>query len=182
MDFPTIETDRLVLRQIVNSDLPNIFKGLSDPMVTEYYGVSFSSIEATEEQMDWFRELEEKETGIWWLICLKDTEEFCGAGGLNDLNKVHKKAEIGFWLLPEYWGKGYVTEALSVIMDYGFNQLGLHRIEGFVDSNNEKCQSAVKKLNMNYEGTMRDSEVKGNSYISIDIYSIFQEEEINSNH
>lgn len=52
-NFPTLYTKQLILRQITQSDLPNIYKGLSHPKVIPYYGVSFESLEATQEQMDW---------------------------------------------------------------------------------------------------------------------------------
>lgn len=166
-----IKTDRLLLRPIMPEDKQNIYKGLSNPDVIEYYGVSFNTLEATEEQMIWYRELEQNETGIWWAICSPDDKTFYGAGGFNNLSKQHKKAEIGFWLLPEFWGKGLMQEAFPLICNYGFNELALHRIEGFVDSENASCKKAVEKLNFRYEGTMRDCEVKDGKFLSVDIYS-----------
>ncbi|MNG37036.1 Spermidine N(1)-acetyltransferase [compost metagenome] len=71
------------------------------------------------------------------------------------MNKEHKKAEIGFWLLPEFWGQGFMQEAFPLICDYGFNKLDLNRIEGFVDSENINCKKAVERLNFKFEGTMR---------------------------
>ena len=175
MVFPIIETDRLILRQIVESDLEDIFKGLSDPMVVQYYGISFDTLEATKDQLVWFRELEEKETGRWWAVCTKEDNIFCGAGGFNDWNHKHKKAEIGFWLLPHYWGKGFLKEAMSQIMEHGFKEMNLHRIEGYVESTNTKCKSAIGKVEMTYEGTMKDCEMKGNEFISIDVYRKLRE-------
>ncbi len=59
-DFPRIETERFILRQFTENDLENAYKGLSHPEVIAYYGVSFDSLEATKEQIDWFRDLEKK--------------------------------------------------------------------------------------------------------------------------
>lgn len=171
MYLTRMRTDRLLLRPITSADKPSIYKGLSHPDVIKYYGVSFHSLEATEEQMTWYRELEEKETGIWWAICSTDGQIFYGAGGFNNLSKEHKKAEIGFWLLPEFWGKGLMQEAFPLICNYGFNTLGLNRIEGFVDSENSSCKKAVEKLNFKLEGTMRDCEIKDGKFLSLDIYS-----------
>lgn len=102
------------------------------PDIIKYYGVSYDTIEATQEQMTFFAELEKNETGIWWAICSLDNTIFYGAGGLNNLSKEHHKAEIGFWLLPSFWGKGLMQEAMPIICDYGFQQLNLNRIEGFI--------------------------------------------------
>lgn len=170
-EFPIIKTERLLLRQFEENDLQNVFKGLSNPNVIKYYGISFDSLEATKEQMDWFAQLEKSETGIWWAVCSLDSKTFYGAGGLNNLNKEHKKAEIGFWLLTDFWGQGIMPEAMPIICNYGFNNLGLHRIEGFVDSDNINCKKAMAKLNFQYEGTMRDCEMKSGKFISLDIYA-----------
>lgn len=169
--FPTLRTPRLLLRKIEQKDIQHVFHGLSHPEVIKYYGVSFDSLEATQEQMDWFRILEKTETGIWWGICSSDNHAFYGAGGFNAWDKNHKKAEIGFWLLPEFWGKGLMQEAFPVICDYGFTTLDLNRIEGFVDSENINCKNAIEKLNFVLEGTMRECEIKDGRFLNLDIYS-----------
>lgn len=171
LEFPIIKTERLLMRQFIESDIDNVFKGLSDPDIIKYYGISFDSLEATKEQMNWFSNLEKEETGIWWAICSLDNKILYGAGGLNSLIKEYKKAEIGFWLLTDFWRKGIMKEAMPLICNYGFESLKLHRIEGFVDSENINCKSAMNKLNFQHEGTMRDCEIKDGRFISLDIYS-----------
>lgn len=171
-DFPVIETDRFILRQLTDDDLENVFAGLSHPEVTKYYGVRFGSLEATKEQMDWFKNLETEKKGIWWAIGSKDYKIFYGACGFNNLDKQNRKAEVGFWLLPDYWGKRIMSEIMPLICDYGFKNLGLHRIEGFVDSENENCKKGLAKLEFNYEGTMVDCELKNERFVSIDIYAL----------
>lgn len=169
--FPILKSERVILRQFLDSDLENVFKGLSHPDIIKYYGISFDSLEATKEQMIWFANLEKNETGIWWAVCSKDDGRFLGAGGLNDLSKKDKKAEIGFWLLPENWGKGFMTETMPLIINYAFNTIGLHRIEGFVETENVNCKKALAKLKFDMEGTMQDCEIKNEEFISLDIYS-----------
>ena len=166
---------RIELRAITDLDHENIFRGLSHPDVIKYYGISFETFEETEEQMIWFQELEKNETGKWWAIHNSETNQFLGAGGFNDLSKQLKKAEIGFWLLPEFWSKGYMQEGMPLICEYGFKELGLERIEGFVESDNFNCKKALEKLNFKFEGTNRDCEVKKGKLISVDTYSILKE-------
>jgi len=174
MNFPTLKTENLLLRQFQQSDIENVFLGLSHPDIIKYYGVSYDTIEATQEQMTFFAELEKNETGIWWAICSLDNTIFYGAGGLNNLSKEHHKAEIGFWLLPSFWGKGLMQEAMPIICDYGFQQLNLNRIEGFVESKNSNCKKAMAKLQFQYEGTMHECEIKDGDYISLDIYAMLK--------
>ncbi len=169
--FPILRSERLLLRQFVDSDLANVYKGLSDPEIIKYYGVSYKTLEDTKVQMQFFEDLFRQGTGIWWAVCSIDNKTFYGAGGLNSLSKEHKKAEIGFWLLTDFWGQGIMTEAMPIICSYGFNDLGLHRIEGFVETNNKKCKNAMNKLNFQHEGTMRDCEIKNGKFISLDIYA-----------
>lgn len=166
-----LKTPRLLLRKFRADDLTNVYQGLSHPEVIKYYGVSFDSLKATQEQMDWFSNLERTNTGQWWAVCAADTGAFYGAGGLNEMDLNHKKAEIGFWLLPQYWGRGIMTEAMSLICRYAFETIGLHRIEGFVETGNHNCKRAMQKLNFHHEGTMRDCEIKNGSFISLDIYA-----------
>jgi ribosomal-protein-alanine N-acetyltransferase len=166
-EFPTIKTDRILLREITDLDLENIFNGLSNPDVIQHYGISFDSMEATKEQMIWFSEKKQ----LWWAICSLDNQTFYGAGGLNDINDKEKKAEIGLWLLPNFWGLGIMKEAMPLISNFGFNQLKLNRIEGFVETDNKKCKKAMSKLDFQLEKTMKDCEVKNGKLISVDVYA-----------
>ena len=170
-EFPIIKTERLLLRQFADSDLENVFNGLSHPEIIKYYGVSFQTLEATKEQMVFFADLEKNETGIWFAVCSADNKTFYGAGGLNNLSKEHKKAEIGFWLISDFWGQGIMKEAMLLICNYGFDNLELHRIEGFVESENKNCKNAMSKLDFQHEGTMKECEIKNGKFISLDIYA-----------
>lgn len=171
-DFPTIKTDRHLLRQFAESDLENVFKALSHPDIIKYYGVSYETPVATKEQMKFFADLEKNETGIWWAVCSSDNKTFYGAGGLNNLSREHKKAEIGFWLLTEFWGQGIMQEVIPLICNYGFDQLNLHRIEAQVETENINSKKVLEKLNFTHEGTLRDYEIKNGKFISLDIYAI----------
>lgn len=171
VSFPNLKTDRLDLRQITEADLENIFNGLSHPEVIKYYGVNYSSLDDTWEQLEWYAELERTHTGIWWAITLAETGKFCGAIGYNNLSREHKKAELGFWLLPEFWGKGYVQEAMEVVLDHGFRNLNLHRIEAFVETENKSSQKALQKQHFQQEGILRDSEIKNGKFISVAVFS-----------
>jgi len=165
-----------ILREIEDTDIHNIYKGLSNAEITKYYDVHFSTLEETEEQMEWYRNLKSEGTGIWWGIYDKNDNQFCGAGGFNDLDKNHQKAEIGLWLLKEYWGKGILKEVMPQLFEKGFNNLDLNRIEGYVVSDNIKCKRALEKINFQYEGTMRECEIKKGEKINIDFYSILKSE------
>lgn len=169
--FPTIQTERTLLRQIIASDLPYIFEGLSHPDTTRFYGVKFDSMVATQEQMKWFANLENTKTGIWWAICSKDNSTFYGAAGFNNLQAEHQKTELGCWLLPRFFNHRLMSETIPAICQYAFKELALHRIEAFVEKGNLPCQALLKKLAFQHEGTMTDCEQKDNQFISIEIWA-----------
>jgi len=172
--FEQIKSDQLLLRRFTADDLDNVFKGLSDPIVNKYYGVSYSSLNDTVTQMDWFNHQSENGLGIWTAVCSPDGATFYGAVGLNDLKAMHKKAEIGFWLLPSHWGKGIMAEAAGLICEYGFTALNLNRIEAFVETHNQSSQNLLARLGFLYEGTMQNCEIKNGSFISLSIYAKFK--------
>ena len=103
---------------------------------------------------------EKEGTSLCWAVCSLNITISFGAGGPNSLSKEHKKAEIGFCLLKEYWGQGIMKEVMPVICNYAFENLGLHRIEGLVESDNLSCKNAMKKLDFNHEGTMQECEIE----------------------
>ena len=166
------------MRQFNENDLGNVFLGLSDPEVIKYYGVHFTSLEETKKQLEWFAELEKEGTGIWWAICSPDQSIFYGAAGLYYLNKTHRKAEIGCWILPPYWGRGLMREVIAKVIDHGFNQMDLHRIEGLVETENINCKRAMARMDFVHEGTMRECEIKNGKWISLDIYAKIKQDEI----
>ncbi|MDC7998941.1 GNAT family N-acetyltransferase [Gilvibacter sediminis] len=163
---PIFKTDTFLLREITADDLPHIYHGLSHPEVIPFYGVSFDSLEATREQMDWYAKPEQQ----WWAICSLDGDEFYGAAGLNDIDLQVGTAEIGLWLLPDYWGQGILKQALPFVADYGLSKLGLNRIEGFVDGGNTNCKRAMAKLDFIHEKTLENAEEKDGRMIDVEVY------------
>lgn len=170
--FPTITTEKYLLRQITETDLENIFLGLSNPEVIKYYGVSFSTLEETKEQLKFYRELEQNDTGIWWAICSLNNNVFYGAIGFNNRNLIHRNAEIGYWLLPQYWGKGVIKNILSVACKFAVQELKLHRIVAMIESENIASKKIVEQFGFNYEGTMKQCEFKNGCWIDLEIYAL----------
>ena len=170
--FPQLETRRFFLQQIVKSDQPFIFKGLSDPRVIPYYGVHFKSYDATSAQMDFYKNLWEEKSGCWWKIVDKENMQPVGACGMNAYNPVHEKAEIGYWLLPEYWKMGIMPEVLPVMIRYLFQNWKLHRVEAVIEQGNEASIRLSEKLGFKFEGILRESEIKEGKRLNLLMYSL----------
>ena len=116
--LPELHTQRYLLQQIKPEDQAFIYQGLSDPQVIPYYGVHFTSFEATAAQMEFYERLWRERSGCWWKIVDKQTGIRVGACGMNAYQPQHEKAEIGYWLLPDFWKKGIMPEVLPVMIRY----------------------------------------------------------------
>ncbi len=169
--YPTIQTSHLHLRQIKPSDLNNVYKGLSDPRVTKYYGVHFRTIEETEGQMEWYEELWLHKTGLWWAVCERESKQFMGACGFNYYKPELKKVEVGYWLLPEFWGHGYAAEALAAAIDFAIKQTDVERIEAFVEKGNSASGKLLKKAGFVHERTLKNCELKGDKWITLQLFT-----------
>lgn len=170
-------TERLLLKKIVPQDQQFIFEGLSHPDVIRFYGVSYTTFEKTAIQMKWYAFLLKEGTGIPWKIVNKQTGERMGVISVYLHKPEHNKAELGFWLLPQYWKQGFALEALKAVLHYWKTEKGLHRLEAFVDKGNAASSRLLEKAGFRYEGTMHDCELKNGEYISLLIYALLFENE-----
>ena len=74
--------------------------------------------------------------------------------------------------MPAYWGKGYIKEAATRIIKHSFEDLGLHRIYAYVESENHNSKKVMHKLGFVYEGTMKECEIKDGKWIDLEIYAL----------
>lgn len=89
--------------------------------------------------------------GIWY------KGELVGAIGFHYIHPTNKKAEIGYWLAADFQGKGIMTTACKMLIDYGFKKLDLHRIEISCAKKNMKSQAIPIRLGFTKEGLFRES-------------------------
>ncbi|QTN46414.1 GNAT family N-acetyltransferase [Ectopseudomonas mendocina] len=173
--FSMLATRRLQLREIVQDDIHGIFHGLSHPQVIRYYGMSYATLEATQEQMDWYREQLLERTGVWWGICRPDApHELLGACGYNDWERSHRRAELGYWLLPQHWRSGIMRESLEAVIAHGFAAMDLHRIEAVVDTDNGASSGLLRRLGFTHEGVRRECELHNGRYLSLDCFGLLR--------
>ncbi|MES2104073.1 MAG: GNAT family protein [Pseudomonadota bacterium] len=175
--FPVLRTSRFLLRHIVGQDIDRIFRGLSHPRVTAYYGISYDSVEAAQAQLDWYRELLEQQTGIWWGICKKELpEELIGACGFYAWDRDNRNTDMGYWLLPEHWGAGCMQESLRAILGHAFQQMSVHRVEAEVEPDNLPSSRLLHRLGFQREGRRRQCEWKNGRFVDLEYYSLLADE------
>lgn len=167
-----IELKTLRLRDFTRDDIGHVFAGLSHPDVIRHYGVSYATLEECRTQMDWFESLRENDSGHWMALELRASGDFLGAVGVSSLLRQHHSAELGYWLLPQFWGCGYMREALAGFLRHAFDELRLHRISAVVEVDNTASRKLLDALNFTMEGVQRDCEIKNGEYISLLSYSL----------
>jgi len=173
--FPTLETERLHLREIVKQDAQGIFNCFSNNEVTRYYGQdTLTSIEQAEQFVEFFTNNYKENRGIRWGIEMKGKQGIIGTLGFNAWSSKHKRAEIGYELLPEYWGNGYAIEAVSKVIAYGFNKLDLTRIGAVVFIDNKESARLLAKLGFEKEGVLRNYMYQNGISYDTTVYSLLK--------
>ena len=173
--FPELSSHRFLLKRIQPADQQFIFQGLSHPQVIEHYGVSYHSFESTAIQMVFYDQILNEGSGTWWKIVDQQTLANLGAIGFNNYQTKHSRAEIGYWLMPEYWRLGIIREVLPVVISYLQNVLKIHRIEAQIEEGNQRSQRTLGQVGFQHEGLLRDCEMKNGKYISLHIYALINE-------
>ncbi len=162
-----MKSKRLLFFEINYGDIELIHKGLSNPEITKFYGVHFETMEDTQEQMEWYQNLITKEKGIWWKLSTTESGEFIGAVGFNDWDREENSAEIGCWLLKDFWGKGFGSEALERAMQFGINEMKLEKILGFIDSENTGIKKVLEKIGFKHFDTVKTVDEKNSNQIDL---------------
>jgi len=161
--FPVLETERLILRQVMERDVDQLYEIVSDAEVAKFdyfYPVS-SKIEAMKFIERYRQEFEENEEITWGIISRK-THELIGTCCIGDFDEGARRAEIGYDIARVEWGKGYATEAIRAVIDFGFNVMNLNRIEATITPGNNASVKVLRKLNFVQEGIVRERDlIKG---------------------
>ena len=145
--FSTLETDRLILNEISMNDLDFLFEIRNNDANNKFIGRKKSSlVEVKQFVIDRISDFKEKK-GITWMIYNKETKQNIGSICYWNFNFETHTAEMGYELTSEFQGKGFMQEALSKIINFGFNKLNLYTIEAFTDKNNKASIKALLKYN-----------------------------------
>jgi len=115
-------------------------------------------------------------TGVTFAVIETITGKLTGVVSLMLINREHGRAELGYWIALDKWNQGYATEAAAAILDFGFKNLGLHRIESRHFVRNPASGKVMQKLGMQQEGIERDSAVKWGHFESLVRYAILEPE------
>ncbi len=150
-----LEGDRIYLRDHQIGDLEALHSWLSDPVVTKYLSWRTSSLEETFLQLaEYLREkVKENRTKYYFALILKESEHLIGDAGFTVEHRVESGgiADLGYFLLTPYWGKGYGTEAIKLMIEYCFTVLKLHKVTAGCDAENTASERVMIKCGMKRE-------------------------------
>ena len=176
--FPTLETERLILREITRDDAEVIFACFSNDYVTRFYGQDpIKNIDQARDFVDFFAENFKEKKGMRWGIETKREKELIGTIGFNAWSPKHKRAEIGYELHPDHWRKGYMNEAVSKILSYGSETLGLTRIGAVVFLENEASNNLLTKIGFQKEGILRNYMYQNGKVYDTYVYSFLPQKQ-----
>ena len=155
--FPRLRTDRLLLREITLDDRDGVFRNFSDVEVAKwFFEEPYTDIEQVDEIIQAFITEFEQAKGLTWAMVLTEDSEFVGTCGYGEID-LGSRGEIGFDLAKEHWGKGLMSEALGAVIAYGFDILGLSKMEAHTYSANSRAIRLLAKLGFQVESVQEDS-------------------------
>lgn len=172
--FKKLLGDRIYLSPRNSEDIEKFTEWLNDFDVTDYLGRS-GAIVTLDGEKQYLENI--SNNGVYFVIVTLDNNEMIGTVSLEKINNIDRRATLGIFIgNKEYWNDGYGTEAIRLILDYGFNYMNLHSIKLNLMSFNERALKCYKKCGFKEIGRLRESRfVNGKYYDSICMDILFSE-------
>ncbi len=174
----TLNTARLILRRFTPDDAEDMYRNwASDPEVTRFLTWScHSSPEASRALLLEWEGLYANGGYFNWAIADKETLKAIGNIGVVKINEEIDSAEIGYCLCHKYWGQGIMPEALTAVLRFLFEEVGMNRISAYHDVNNPKSGRVMEKSGMKYEGMLRQAAKNNQGICDIVLRAALREE------
>jgi RimJ/RimL family protein N-acetyltransferase len=161
-DQVKLRTTRLLLRPLGEADVPSLFEAFSDPRVMRYWSTPpWSSLDAARALVE--RDLKAMALGEYIRLGIERREDrrLLGNCTLFKIDGQCRRAEIGYGLAHFAWGNGYMHEALLALLELGFSELNLNRVEADIDPRNEPSARSLERLGFRREGYLRERWIVG---------------------
>ncbi|ULO06995.1 GNAT family N-acetyltransferase [Paenibacillus sp. 19GGS1-52] len=175
--IPTLTGRRMELRIMKSEDAAALFRIWSHPEVAPWLGAPpLSSITETEQLIALLSQMALEEENLRWSI-VGPRGEVIGSCGYNSWQLPGAyRGEIGCDLSPDFWGRGYMKEALELVLEYGFITMGLNRIEAYCHPDNVRAQKLVGVLGFQREGLLQQYRHTPSGFQDVDLYALLRQE------
>ena len=176
-NIPELQTDRLILRRMKVGDSFDVFEYASREDVTEFLlWKPHPDIAYTREYLQFVATHYEIGDFFDWAVVLREEDKMIGTCGFTKFDYTHNLGEIGYVINPEYRGRGIAAEAVREVMRFGFEELGLNRIEAKFMEHNTASLRVMEKVGMTFEGFHRKAmKIKGR-YETVGYSAILRDE------
>ena len=174
--FPVLKTTRLVLRELYEGDADDIFVFRSDPEVQKYNGVPMADVAEVAGMVQFSRDQFAGQHGLLWAVERTDDHRVVGLVGLS-YDSYHARASAGYDFARQVWGRGLATEALQAVIRFGFEQMGLNRIEAETIADNAASVRVLEKLGFTCEGIRKEYSLEDDGVYHDDaIYALLRQQ------
>ncbi len=181
-EIPEFKTKRLLLRPFRLADADRM-RHLAENRIVADKMLNIPHPYKRNMARDWISTHQAKfESGeaVHFAIVLEPNGDLIGAIGLN-IKREYNRAELGYWIGENYWGRGYATEAAAAVIEYGFLALKLHKITSSHFFRNPASGKVMRKIGMKKEGFRKEHVIKWNKYEDLVDYAILKKEWEKSN-
>jgi len=171
--FPRLQGKRVCLRAPAAGDADALFALFADPEVMRYWSRPPMTARAEAEGLigeilDGFSQ----RTIFNWMVVSRQDDALIGTCALFRVDMRHRRAEIGYSLQRDHWGRGLAAEAVSLMLDWAFRTLALHRIEADIDPRNEGSRKLLERLGFVSEGVLRERYFVGEEISDTELFGL----------
>ncbi len=170
---PALQTERLVLRDLKETDIPQLFELRSNDELMRF--IDRDKAQTEEDAKIFYQRLKSGQsdnTGISWAVTLKGDDTMVGNIGFFNIQKEHHRAELGYFLHPKYHRKGLMAEAIKAVTNFAFSDMNVHSIEANINPENEASKKLLQKMGFVQEAYFRENFYFNGRFLDSAIYCL----------
>lgn len=178
--FPILKTPRLTLRDLTLEDAEAIFRMRANQRVNQFIArPTMLDAESAAQLVQRTRDAYDNKQAMGWAGVLRDGKTIIGSCGFNRFEAENLRAEIGGEMSPDFWGKGIAQEAVTAILHFGLETIGLHAIEARIDPGNRSVVALLKYFGFVQEAMFRDRIYFQGEFRDLAVFTLFKGNERN---
>lgn len=167
--YPVIETERLLLRKVSMDDAEDVFLLRTNEAAMKY--INKNKLLSIDDAKELIKKMNEPDR-IQWGITLPTDNKIIGTIGYHKIDKDNYRAEIGYMIHPDHWNKGMMSEALTRVIDHGFNKMQIHSIEAIINPDNNVSRKLLMKFGFIKEGYYKENFFFEGKFFDSEVYSL----------
>ncbi len=171
--IPILISDQIILRPFQLSDAKEVQRQAGNPKVAAMTAtIPHPYLDGLAEEwiakhQEWF----EKGVAVSWAIELKTKSKLIGCISLA-INKIHNRAELGYWVGEEFWNNGYCSEAAITVVKFAFDSIGLNKITSRHMAENQSSGKVMQKAGLEKEGFLKEDFFRNNRFVDMVVYGL----------